>query len=86
MKEGRANLMGLRRALSGTAGHSHDNMSRMLIFDSAATNLLRICSVCVAVQLLHRRRRVVGPSALGIVSQPFGHRVLTEHWFWSCVS
>ena len=39
MKEGRAALMGLRRAVAGTTGHSHrflsltDNMTSLLAFD-----------------------------------------------------
>ena len=57
MKEGRAALMGLRRAVAGTAGHGHrflsltDNMSSLLaliVVALAATTY----SACVAVQLL----------------------------------
>ena len=54
MKEGRAALMGLRRAVAGTAGHGHrflsftDNMNSLLAFDrsrSCSYDLLCLCRV-----------------------------------------
>ena len=62
MKEGRATLMGLRRAVAGTAGHGHrflsftDNMSGLLAFDRGRSR---------SYDLVHWRRCVVGCSTLG---------------------
>ena len=58
MKEGRAALMGLRRAVAGTAGHGHrilsltDNMSSLLAFDrgrSCSYDLLCLCRRAAAL-------------------------------------
>ena len=52
MKEGRAALMGLRRAVAGTAGHGHrflsftDNMSSLLAFDRGRSCIYDLLCLC----------------------------------------
>ena len=79
MKEGRATLMGLHRAVAGSAGHGHrfrpltDNMSSLLAFDrgrSCSYDLLCLCrraaALCIGADVSWTWRHGVIPRTKGL--------------------